>query len=365
VAVIRGVAAPDVAKPDTAAAPPAERAPGAPPAEAPPPVASAAPPTTVLRDTATAVPARTTTPSPSAAPVPTLFAANGLPMPPPEKPPVPVRCPPLDPLALSEATPLGRLPRIDANGCLPWLAHAAAVDPREARPRIGIVVLGLGRGAVVTQRAIEELPASVTLGFMPDSPYLDRWIERARARGHEVLLILPVQGTDTTLPALRADAPAAENLRRLQGALGRAAGYAGVVMPATSPLGASDAALRPLLQDVADRGLLLLEVARAGAAIEQLGAEMGLPYRADAGALDRDPARADMASKLRSLESLARLDGATVATATASRESIEQLVAWAKEVESRGLALAPVSALVACGGLCDERRRKAMALSAR
>ncbi|HJQ55707.1 MAG TPA: divergent polysaccharide deacetylase family protein, partial [Vineibacter sp.] len=72
-----------------------------------------------------------------------------------------------------------------------------------------------------------------------------------------------------------------------------------------------------------------------------------------------------VAGKLRSLEAQARRDGAVLAIGSARRDTIDQLVAWTRELEARGLALTPISGLVDCTGLCDERRRKAMAIGAR
>jgi polysaccharide deacetylase 2 family uncharacterized protein YibQ len=291
-------------------------------------------------------------------------------MPPPEKPPVPARCPPLDPATLIEQTPAGPLPRVDANGCMPWLANAAAFNYRETRPRVGVVLLGLGRDAALTQRAIDMLPPRISLGFAPDAPFLDRWIDRARTRGHEALVILPVQPADkppdTTLPPLRADLTAAENVRRLQAVLARAgSGYIGVVLPTPTPLSSTDAALRPVLKELADRGLLVLETFRTGRMVYQVSKELGLAYSADAGWIDRKAEAAEIVANLSALEEFVGRNRFALAVATAQRETVERLIVWSKDVESRGLVLAPVTGLTECLDLCAERVRKALTASGR
>jgi polysaccharide deacetylase 2 family uncharacterized protein YibQ len=294
-----------------------------------------------------------------------LIAANGLPLPPPEKPPVPARCPPLDPGGLVEQTPAGlRLPRVDANGCLPWLAHAAAYDQRDSRPRVGVVVLGLGRDAQLTQRAIDGLPARISLAFTADAPRLERWIERARAAGHEALVMLPVQPSDrlpdSFVPSLRFDLATTENQRRLQSVLARAGtGYVGVVIPGPSQLSATETALRPLLAEIAERGLLVLETFRTGPTTFQLSKELALAYATDSGWIDRKADPAEILSGLQAIETATRQKGLALAVGTAQRETIERLVEWSRDVEARGLALTPLSGLVECTDLCAERVRKA------
>lgn len=311
-----------------------------------------------------------TPPPPPMLPALSLVAANGLPLPPPERPPVPTRCPPLDPLSLTEQTAAGRLPRVDAVGCMAWLAHAASFNYRETKPRVGIVVLGLGRDPQLTQRAIDGLPPRISLSFLADAPMLDRWIERAQARGHEVLVMLPVQAAgrlaDTTMAPLRADVSPDENVRRLRAVLSRAGtGYIGVVVPMATPLSATEPALRPVLKEISDRGLLVLETFRTNRLVYQLSTELGAPYSADAGWIDRKPEASEITANLQALEEFTQHNRFALAVAMAHRETIERLIAWSKDVETRGLVLAPVTGLAECLGLCAERVRKAMAGSAR
>src|SRR3546814_2917386 len=58
----------------------------------------------------------------------------------------------------------------------------------DKRPRIAVVLTGLGLSDSATAAAIEELPSAVTLSFSPYARDLERWIALARARGHEVML---------------------------------------------------------------------------------------------------------------------------------------------------------------------------------
>jgi polysaccharide deacetylase 2 family uncharacterized protein YibQ len=48
------------------------------------------------------------------------------------------------------------------------------------KPKVALVVGGLGLNARITQRAIDELPAEVTLSFVPYAENLQGWINILR-----------------------------------------------------------------------------------------------------------------------------------------------------------------------------------------
>src|ERR1700689_1930795 len=77
--------------------------------------------------------------------------------------------------ALIEITPDGPLPRIAADGTPPMRAYAApALD--NGKPRIPIVVSGLGISAKMTAAALAALPPQVTLAFAPYAADVQRWV---------------------------------------------------------------------------------------------------------------------------------------------------------------------------------------------
>ena len=61
------------------------------------------------------------------------------------------------------------------------------------RPKIAILLGGMGLNQQLTQKAIKELPGDVTLGFAPYGENLQAQVNRARAEGHEVMLQLPME----------------------------------------------------------------------------------------------------------------------------------------------------------------------------
>ena len=83
---------------------------------------------------------------------------------------------------------------IAPDGRVPAQAYARPFRPN-GKPRVSLIVGGLGLNAVTTRAAIERLPPEVTLSFVPYAENLQGWIDQARAQGHEVMLEMPMEPT--------------------------------------------------------------------------------------------------------------------------------------------------------------------------
>src|SRR3569623_2340144 len=98
------------------------------------------------------------------------------------------------------------------------------VAPAGAKFKIAIVVIGLGLSAIATKAARDALPGGVTLGFTPYGGEVGKWVSDARARGHEVLLQVPMEpldfpDSDPGPRTLRAGQEEEASIRRLAWAL--------------------------------------------------------------------------------------------------------------------------------------------------
>ncbi len=87
------------------------------------------------------------------------------------------------------------LPIIGADGKNPYQAYARPFTSN-GKPKVALVIGGLGLNAKATRQAIEQLPPEVTLSFVPYADGLQGWIDLARANGHEVLLEAPMEPKD-------------------------------------------------------------------------------------------------------------------------------------------------------------------------
>ncbi len=255
--------------------------------------------------------------------------------------------------ALVEQSAFGPLPRIGADGREPWQVYARPFDTSDPRPRVAIVISGLGRSAAATEAAIQGLPGAVTLAFLPYGQNLQHLINLARAAGHEVLLNLPMEpidypindpGPNTLLTALSIE----QNQNRLNWVLGRVTGYVGVTNHMGSRFTASQEAMEPVIDTLKSRGLLFLdsrEASRSTGAI--LATKREVPRAIVDRFVDRrEASRAVIDAHLSEVERRAKEEGVALAMGQHYPVTIERLRAWIATLEEKGIALSPISAVV-------------------
>lgn len=312
-------------------------APEAPPPPPPPPVATTTP-------EPEATPAPPPTPEPAAETAPEPPAAI---KPEPDPEPEIVKAP-----APSEATDqqLAALPPPDPQS--PWRRNRQPFNEADPRPRIAVVLTGLGLASGVTEAAIKELPPGVTLSFTPYSRKLNQWVALARVNGHEVMLDLPMEPTtypddDPGPQALLTALSSRQNLNRLRWTMDRATGYVGLAGVMGSRFAASREHMAPVLEEIGARGLLFLDNRASDRSLAAaLAGEIGVPSAVNDRSLDRAQAsRVAIDARLVQIENVARSEGFAVAMGRPYPVTIERLREWAKGLEARGFALAPISAL--------------------
>ncbi len=268
--------------------------------------------------------------------------------------PLPSASPPLVPApdtGLVEQSPQGPLPRVGEDGRMAWQVYARPFPAGDRRPRIAIIMTGMGLSRDATQGAIQYLPAAVTLAFDPYASGLQDWVAAARKLGHEVLLTLPMEATefpvrDAGPRALVTAIGPGDNLKRLNYLLSRMSGYVGVVTAMGSQFTVEDMQMGPMLDAIGRRGLLYVD---SGASRKSVGPaiakQMGMPRALADVQIDQIPSRAAITKRLTELEDLARKNGAAVALAQPLPVTVERLIAWSASLEGRDVALAPVSAV--------------------
>jgi polysaccharide deacetylase 2 family uncharacterized protein YibQ len=254
--------------------------------------------------------------------------------------------------ALVEKTQLGPLPRVSPDGRKAWQTYARPFDSGDRRPRIAIIINGLGLSGAATEAAIQRLPGPVTLAFAPYAKGLPQWIALARAAGHEVLLDLPMEpvnfptndpGPHTLLTSLTAK----QNKVRLHWLLGRVTGYVGVVNRMGSRFTTSEPHVRPIMKELEQRGLLFVDSRSSLRSIAaRMAREVGLPRAINNRFIDAEASRTAIDSRLQEIERIAKTAGHAVGIGSPFPITIDRLVRWVQTLEGKGLALAPVSALV-------------------
>jgi polysaccharide deacetylase 2 family uncharacterized protein YibQ len=227
--------------------------------------------------------------------------------------------------ALIENTPLGPLPRIADDGRKPMTAYGAPAAA--GKLKIAIVMMGLGLSAKATETA-------------------------ARARGHEVLLEVPMEpfdfpDSDPGPHTLRAGSATTANAQRLSWAMTRFTGYAGVTNLLGDRLLSDTEALAPVLTTLSRRGLYFYDAGNATRSVApQVPQRLAAPYARGTAEIYTIQTALEIDRRLSALETAARDHGSAVGTAFLYPVSVERIAQWAKGLKARGFVLVPVSAIV-------------------
>ena len=253
--------------------------------------------------------------------------------------------PPAPIAGLATPGPGGLLPIIAPDGRASWKAYARPFAD-DGRPKIALVIGGLGLNPDQTKQAIDTLPPEVTLSFSPYAENLQAQIDHARATGHEVMIEIPMEpldypDSDPGPYTLLSSAQPEEIGHKLEWLMSRATGYFAVTNAFGSRFLGKDKAMAPFVQALRQRGVAFIDDGQAA------GRGGGL-HRASIGPkIDADLDADAIDSQLLSLEAIALQSGGALGSGSGYPLTVAQVQKWAVAVRDRGYALAPASALMA------------------
>jgi uncharacterized protein len=238
----------------------------------------------------------------------------------------------------------GLLPIISGDGRTPAQAYARPFHS-EGRPKVAIVIGGLGLNAKSTREAIEQLPPDVTLSFVPYAEGLQGWIDLARANGHEVLIEAPMEPNDYPnndpgpFTLLTTGTPQ-DMTQKLDWLLSRATGYFGVTNYLGSKFVTSDTAMGAFSGALHARGLAFVDdgsAAKRGGGLPRASADRVIDDQLDGDSIDK---------QLAALEASALQNGQALGSGFAYPITLDEVNHWVAGLQARGLQLAPASALM-------------------
>lgn len=254
--------------------------------------------------------------------------------------------------SVTEATDDGPLPVISDRGKRPFDVYSQ-VTPRAVstsnRPKIAILLGGMGLNAKLTAKATAELPGDISFGFAPYGDNLQVQVNQARAKGHEIMLQLPMEpvgypGTNPGPNTLLSDAPPAKNIESLHWLMKRFSGYSGVTNYMGARLLVTADAIQPVMNELKKRGLVYLEDASVSLTLSpKIGEAARLPVRRASMVIDADPTPSAIAEALRLLEQEAIANGIAIATGSGLEVTIDTVAEWARDLQEKGILLVPVS----------------------
>ncbi len=230
-----------------------------------------------------------------------------------------------------------------------WRRNAVPFRDLASRPLVAIVIDDVGLDRPRSRRAW-ELPGPLTMSFLPYARDLREQARAARGRGHELMLHLPMEPTGRNDPgpgALLVSMSDADIRQRTAAALDSFEGFSGV----NNHMGSRFTAFRPgmetVLRQLRPRGLMFLDSRTTRESVgEQVALELGVPGIVRHVFLDDDESIEAVRRRLAEVEAVARRQGFVVAIGHPHEATLQALSEWLPTVQSKGLALAPATAVL-------------------
>lgn len=230
-----------------------------------------------------------------------------------------------------------------------WRRNAVAFRDLNTRPLVAVVIDDVGIDRPRSKRAW-ELQGPLTMSFLPYAKDLREQARAARARGHELMLHLPMEPNGRNDPgpnALLVSLTDSELRQRTGQALDSFDGYVGV----NNHMGSRFTTFRPgmetVLRQLKPRGLMFLDSRTTAQSVgDQTAQELGVPSIVRNVFLDDDESPDAVRRKLADAEAVARRQGFAVVIGHPHEATLQALAEWLPSLSAKGLALAPATAVL-------------------
>jgi polysaccharide deacetylase 2 family uncharacterized protein YibQ len=236
-----------------------------------------------------------------------------------------------------------------ASSAETWRKNALPFRDINSRPLIAVVIDDVGLDRPRSKRAW-ELPGPLTLSFLPYAKELREQAKAARAKGHELMLHLPMEPNGRNDPgpnALLVSLSDAELRQRTTAALDSFEGFAGVNNHMGSRFTAFKPGMETVLRQFKGRGLMFLDSRTSAQSVgDQLAQEMGVPSIVRHVFLDDEETLDAVRRKLAEAEAIARRQGFVVVIGHPHEVTLQALGEWLPTVQGKGMALAPATAVL-------------------
>ncbi|MEQ8333071.1 divergent polysaccharide deacetylase family protein [Nisaea sp.] len=241
-------------------------------------------------------------------------------------------------------------PEPGRSGIPAWIRNAVTVKAEAGKPMIALVIDDVG----IDRRrsdAVIALPGPMTLSFLTYAEDLARQTAAARARGHELMVHVPMQpksaDADPGPNVLRVRDTPAQLAEKLEWGLSRFEGYVGINNHMGSRFTIDRAGMQTVMTALGSRGLFFLDsVTAPDSAGTNTARAAGVPVLTRDVFLDNEDTPEEVRFRLEQLEKIALRTGAAIAIGHPHDATISVLRDWIPDAIARGFAIVPVSALV-------------------
>jgi uncharacterized protein len=232
----------------------------------------------------------------------------------------------------------------------PWRQYAVAYEAAKGRPRIVVVIDDMGMDRHRTARII-ALPGPLTTSFLTYASDLKAQTQASQRAGHELMLHVPMEpmnhSADAGRNVITTGLSPEELSRRLDWALGRFDDFVGINNHMGSRFTANREGMNFVMSTLKQRGLLFLDSRTTSKTVaESVARKLNVPYARRHVFLDDKPTPAGVARQMREAERIALRNGHVVVIGHPRDATIVALRQWLSNLERRGFALVPISAVV-------------------
>ena len=260
-----------------------------------------------------------------------------------------------EPVSVPEAVPQV-VETIGAVELPDWRRFAALSKETGAAPIIAIVIDDLGHTERDLSRAM-SLGEGITLAFLPYTTRVAEFAKRARQKGFEILVHMPMEPTNASVDpgpnALLTSLSDSELMRRLKQNLTRFEGYVGINNHMGSKFSQDKRAMGLVIDALGARGLLYLDSVTIDTTVgKSVAAASRIPFAARDVFLDSIADEKFVERQLRILEKIARKTGHAVAIGHPYSETMAVLQRWMPEARKRGFKFVPISTVAALECAC-------------
>lgn len=222
--------------------------------------------------------------------------------------------------------------------------------PRSGRARIAIIIDDVGMD-VKRSRAVIDLPAAVTLAYLPYAPQVRKLAKEGKAKGHEIIIHTPMAAMDANVNigpgGLRQGMGAAEIRAAFAVMLSSFEGYNGINNHMGSRLTQDRAAMDVIAAMLKERGLFFVDSKTSDKSVVGAAATAaGIPHAARDVFLDHVDSADFVRKALAQTERKALAQGRAIAIGHPKDHTIAGLRAWLPTLKDKGIDVVPVSALL-------------------
>ncbi len=231
-----------------------------------------------------------------------------------------------------------------------WERFAVASPDTGGRPEIALIIDDMGLDKRRSERVL-QLPGPLTISFMTYAEDLARQTEEAHARGHELMMHVPMEplgeGIDPGPGALLDNLSLADLRKQVDEDLARFDGYVGINNHMGSKFTAYAPGMQVVMEELRRRGLLFIDSLTTDHSVGlALAQRAGVPTAGRNVFLDNEADLAAVNAQLSKLEEIARKKGNAIAIGHPRDATIAALAAWLPTLARKGLVLVPVTAVV-------------------